>query len=160
MQPRFKKKVISMKAYEYSVFLLSRQLQTAGQITQKLLKKGYHKTEISEAISRLTEMGYINDTQFVQIYFENLKKYKSFGYYGLKKKLIERKLDSQLIETILKGLSKEEELMIAQKFLEKQKQVKTHEQLVRMLQSRGFRGDVIGKVVKRAALEDPEEFIE
>ena len=139
------KKKIPIK--DYTVFLLGLSMQTADKLREKLLRKGYGKEEIENALAWLIELGYINDNSFAQSYFEGLKNYKHFGYYGMKRKMIEKKFGPKLIDQLLKTLSAKEELEIARKFLSGKKN-KTAEQQMRMLQNRGFRMDVILKVVK------------
>ncbi len=150
----FKKKRTFKKfsCKDYALFLVSLRSQSVGQMREKLQKKGYPEDEIDATIQRLAELNYLNDEQFAQIYFDNLKKYKSFGYFGIKKKLIEKKLPKKEIEALLKGFTLKEETEIAKRLLSKNKS-KTHDQQVRSLQSKGFRGDVVFKVTK-VVLED------
>ena len=137
-------------AEQYATFLLSSRMLSSGQIREKLKNKGYQKTDIETVVKNFESFKYLDDEQFAQIYFENLKKYKNFGYFGIKKKLIERKLRAELIEDVLGTLTISEEKKIAQRLLEKSAGSKTFEQKFRMLQSRGFRGEVIARVVKRS----------
>src|SRR3989344_6391028 len=104
-------------AKDYALFLVSLRAQSTAQLRQKLLRKGYAEDEVLMAIQRLTELGYLNDQQFAQIYFENLKKYKHFGYYGIKKKLMLKALENKLIDQLLKTLTLKEEQGIAERFL-------------------------------------------
>jgi len=136
-----------MSARDYALYLISLSMQSTEILKQKLARKGYEHGGINEVIQSLTELGYINDEQLAQMYFENLKKYKKCGYFGVKRKLIEKKFNSKLIEKLLKSYLEKEETEIAKNFLEAKKN-KTPEQQIRMLQNRGFRGDVIMKVVK------------
>jgi regulatory protein len=132
---------------DYALFLVSLRAQSIGQMRAKLEKKGYPSDEIESSIQRLTELNYLNDDQFAQIYFENLKKYKNFGYFGIKKKLMEKKIAKKQIESLLKTLTLKEETLMARRLLDKSKN-KTSLQQIRSLQSKGFRGDVVFKVTK------------
>ena len=139
--------VNKVAAFDYGVFLLSLRLQSTESVRQKLLKKKYPAAEVADTIVRLLELKYLNDSQFAEVYFENLKKYKSFGFFGIKKKLMDAKLPAVLIERLLKDFSLKDELSIAKKFVAKNS-AKTAVQLSRMLASRGFRADTVYKVVK------------
>ena len=82
----------------------------------------------------------------------NLKKYKSYGFYGIQKKLYERQLPKPLVEKTMRGFSVDDELAVARRFLTRQfgERGQDPARLQRMLQNRGFRGEVIFKVVKGA----------
>lgn len=157
------------KAYEYAVFLLSLKLRTMGEIISKMQKRGYAEKVISDVIEKLKDQRYLNDEQYAEIFLENLKTYRSFGYYGIKKKFLEKKLPQKLIEKILQeGLSVKDEEKIARRLLQKegfevkkpvedeevqyrtfadQEQNKEKSRLVNRLKSRGFRGEVIAKLL-------------
>ena len=136
-------------AEQYATYLLSSRMLSVGQLLEKLKKKGYSQEDSENVIQRFRQMKYLDDDQFAQIYFENLKKYKNFGYFGIKKKLIERKLGTEVINNLLNSFTITEEKKIAHRLLEKSAKGKTAEKQYRMLQTRGFRGEVVAKVVKR-----------
>ncbi len=158
------------KAYDYAVFLLSLKLRTVGEIISKMQGRGYTETVTAQTIDRLKNQHYLNDQQYAEIYLENLKSYKNFGFYGIKKKLIEKKLPKELIEDILsQGLTLEDELNIAKRFLKREgvtvnpdnldKEVmyssfgdneknKEKFKVANRLKSRGFRSEVIIKALR------------
>ncbi len=145
-KPR-KKRVIPCK--DYALGLISRQGHTVGLLKQKLERKGYPEADIKTVLKELKDLKFIDDSQYSESYFENLKKYRNFGFYGIKKKLMDKKVEKQYIDTLLKSLSIKEELEIAKRLINKSKN-KTYEQKARMLRSRGFRGDVVGKAISRS----------
>jgi len=148
------------RAYAYAVYLLSLKLRTEGEIKAKLKIKYQNEKIIEEVIEELKGLKYLDDERYAQVFLENLKKYKNFGYFGIKKKFIEKRLPSQLIEkTLSEGLSEEEELVIAKRLVKKYV-VKPHneitassdlygarQKLAKKLASKGFRTGVISKVV-------------
>lgn len=160
------------KAYEYAVFLLSLQLRTVGEIREKMQKRGYSSTVIENVIGQLLEQKYLNDERYAEVFLDNLKKYKTFGFYGIKKKLMEKKLPSSIIEGILsEGFTLEEELKIAKRFLKKEgvavkssaddmntsdntyntydeEKSKQKQKLFAKLKSRGFRSAVISQLIR------------
>src|SRR5438046_969591 len=87
-----KSKTSKPSCQDYALFLLSLRGQATAILQEKLVRKGYAQAEIAAAIKRLTELGYLNDDQFAQIFFDNLMKYKGFGYFGIKKKLMQKKI--------------------------------------------------------------------
>jgi SOS response regulatory protein OraA/RecX len=113
----------------------------------------------------------LDDERYAQVFLENLKVYKNLGYYGIKKKLMMKKLPIEVITKILdEGLSIQDELKIAKRFLKKEgivakasgdeessensyntfdeEKSKQKQKLSAKLKSRGFRGDVIAKLVR------------
>jgi len=136
-----------LSAWDYALYLLSMRLRSSGDLAQKMHQKGYSDQEILKVIQRLTDLQFLNDEQFAQIFFDNLVKYKLFGYFGIKKKLLERKIDPKLVERLLRQFSVAEELKIAQRAGQRNSK-KSQQQLIRFLQSKGFRSEVIFKVAR------------
>ncbi len=159
------------KAYEYAVFLLSLTLQTVGEVIMKMQRRGYTEKVINEVVKRLKEQKYLDDQRYAEVFLENLKKYKTFGYFGIKKKFMEKKLPQEIIEKVLsEGLSEQEELKIAKRFLKKggsiietsvndilpadeprynvynEEASKEKQKITQKLKSRGFRGNVVSRL--------------
>ncbi len=155
------------QAYEYAMFLLTLRLRTEGEIREKLKIRHYDLSIADAVIQRLTAQNYLDDQKFAEVYVENLKQYKNFGYYGIKKKLMEKKLPPKIIEKVLaEGLTLAEEIKIAKKFLKKvgivvksetnlephysnfnevENQVK--QKIAQKLKTKGFRGEVVARLV-------------
>lgn len=156
------------KAYEYAVFLLSLQLRTAGEVREKMLGRGYSQKAVEETVARLLGQKYLDDQSYAEVFLENLKSYKSFGFYGIKRKFLEKKLPPEIIEAVLsQGLPLAEEIKIAERFLKKegfaakaklsddelqyrsfdQDASKQKQKIAQRLRARGFRSEVIAKLV-------------
>jgi regulatory protein len=164
------------KAYEYAIFLLSLRLRTSLEMQTKLVEKGFNESVVNKLVDDLIEKHYLDDQKFAEVFLDNLMKYKNFGFYGIKKKMMEKKVPMDLIESILNEyLTVEEELKIAKRFLKKEGfQIKkipsdesvmayssygeengrersrpfpTKQKMANKLKARGFRGDVIAKLV-------------
>lgn len=156
------------KAYEYAVFLLSLKLRTVGEVLKKMADRGYGEIVIAEVVDRLKDQHYLDDQRYAEIFLENLKAYKNLGYYGIKKKFMEKKLPASLIESVLAdGYSVADEIKIAQRLLKKEgfelkiksadddvqyttfneDASKQKQKLANRLKSRGFRSDVIAKLL-------------
>jgi regulatory protein len=160
------------KAYDYAVFLLSLHLRTVGEVLKKMQDRGFTEQAIGQVLEQLKAQRYLDDQRYAEIFLENLKTYRNFGYYGIKKKMMEKKLPMNLIESVLEeGLSKEEEAKIAKRLLKKEgfavkspataeqdndlhyqtfsdgQQNKEKAKMSQRLKSRGFRSDVIAKLI-------------
>ncbi len=140
----------SADAFDYALNLLSRQMHSVGQLRTKLTSKKYTKAEADDALARLVELKFLDDANFASVYLENLKAHKSYGFYGIQKKLYERQLAKPLVEKTMRGFGVDDELAIAKRFLDRQYgDVRSNrEKLQRMLHNRGFRTEVIFKAVK------------
>ena len=160
------------KAYEYAVFLLSLKLRTIGEVLKKMQDRGYTEGVITNVIEKLKDQRYLDDDRYAQIFLENLKAYKNLGYYGIKKKFMDKKISQSLIESTLEeGLSVEDELKIMKRLLKKEGfEAKTNplaggddgestyqtfdedaskqkQKIMNRLKTRGFRGEVIAKII-------------
>ena len=152
------------KAYGYAIYILGLKLRTEGEMREKLRNRKHNHKIIDEVISRLVENKYIDDQRYAEVYLDNLKKYKNFGFFGIKKKLMEKRLSMELIGRVLsEGLSAEEEKVIAERVIaSERKRTKTvdrdkdrrgifglamaeKQKIANKLKSRGFRGDIIAK---------------
>lgn len=140
------------KGYDYVIYLLGIKLRTQGEILEKLRVKGYGLQVAEEVVKRLKENHYLDDQRYAEVYIDNLKKYKNFGFFGIKKKLMEKRLPKEIINSVLEEyLGEDEELKIAKRFVSKDSlSLDSREEkarVMRRLASRGFRGSVISKVV-------------
>jgi regulatory protein len=157
------------KAYEYAVFLLSLQLRTEGEIREKMAGRGYGPSVINTTLGTLKAQKYIDDERYAEVFLENLKQYKNYGYYGIKKKFLLKKLPSEIIDRVLdESFSPADELLIAKRFLKKEKislkeneddasdvtysvfnaeESKEKQKIAQKLKAKGFRSDVISKLV-------------
>jgi regulatory protein len=150
------------------MFLLSLHLRTEGEVREKLEGRGYTSDTVKTVIIRLMDQKYLDDQRYAEVFLENLKQYKNFGFYGIKKKFIEKKLPSSIIETVLAdGLPVEEEIKIAKRFLKKEgvavtlppdnaenqystfdeEKSKNKQRLSQKLKAKGFRGEVVARVL-------------
>jgi regulatory protein len=135
------------KAYGYAVYLLGLKLRTEGELREKMRLKKYTPEAIEKVFGELLANRYIDDQRYAEVYLENLKKYKHFGFFGVKKKLMEKRLPADIIESVLNGgLNEEEELKIALRFIKNyQIGIMKHEEkqkLAQKLRARGFRTSV------------------
>ncbi len=137
-----------ISAYDQAIKYISMRSHTAFELKTKLGRKKYQQNEIAEAILTLTQRKYIDDYAFAQLFAQNLIKYKTFGYYGIKNKLRMRGIDDETAKNVLEEeLSTEQELKIAEKAINKSGK-KEYEKLAMMLQRKGFRSEAISKATK------------
>ncbi len=147
----------SEHAYEYAIFLLNLSMRTVAEVEEKMKTRGYLPKVIDEVITRLLEDKYLNDEHYAEVYIENLKRYKYYGRFMMRKKLWEKKLSRELAEQKLAELvSEDDEKEIATNFVEKKfgllseirmKEYEDKQKIMRALLSRGFTIDVVKELL-------------
>lgn len=140
-------------AFNYALFILNLRLRTEGEMRKKMRDRGYKEQVIEEIITQLYTERLLDDDRFAEIFIENMKLYKQYGYYQMKKKLMEKLLPKDLIENKLEELvSPEDERLIAGRYAKKEygdlneiKKLPNEEKqkIMRRLLSRGFRVDCV-----------------
>ena len=136
-------------AYNQALKYLSSKMYSSEDLRSKLLAKKFEPTEVEEVIAELEKTGLIDDLAYGKTYLRNLISYRSFGYYGIRQKLIQKKLPRDLVDRLLKAnLSVDIEETVARRFLEKYTSLRrTKESKVQSLRQKGFRTEVILKVI-------------
>src|SRR5579885_3059500 len=103
-------------AYAYALFLLNIRMRSEAEVHKSMIGRGYNPNVIAKIIEQLKGLNYINDAAFAETLVENFKKYRNYGYYLIKQKLMAKLLSNTQIEkTLNTHLSLEEELAIAKR---------------------------------------------
>jgi len=139
------------QAYNQAIKYLSFRLHTLGELQDKLLRKRLPQQVVLEVLHRLEELDFLNDERYARVFVENLKQYKDFGYYGIKAKLLRKRIPTEIIARVLdEFFSLEDETKVARRYAEKLKRRRrsTYEKLVRSFSSKGFRTEVIAEVAR------------
>jgi SOS response regulatory protein OraA/RecX len=140
-------------ARSYALWLLAKGMQTSEILRDKLLQKGYSKKDSTAVIAEMAKMKYLDDVNYTDVYFRNLLEFKNYGYFGVKLRLMRKKLPTEEVQRVMDEFSEKKELEIAKKFVseqEKSSSRSTPEKLLRMLQNRGFRWPAISQALKKA----------
>ncbi len=139
------------RIFDKAVKLLALRMHTKAELGRKLLRYKPTKEVIGQVLERLTELKALDDEGFAEIYLDNLIRYKTFGYYGLKAKLLSRGITSDVCEKLLQQqLSLDQEEGIAKKISSKGK---SRELLAQSLSRKGFRSEVISRIMKNSDLD-------
>lgn len=145
---------IDEKIYEKAVKLLAIRMHTTGEMYQKLKARSFRDSGIRPVLRRLEELKFLDDEHFAQIFVENLKRYKDFGYYGVKAKLLQRHIPGDLaVRALDEFFTLQDELVVAERLVKKLKKRArgSWERLARGLQSRGFRTDAVRGILSHFA---------
>jgi regulatory protein len=136
-----------IRTYDQAIKYIGLRSHTVFELRTKLLRKKFDKSNIERVLNELVDQKYLNDRDFAQSFAQNLIKYKTFGYYGIKMKLKQRGIPDALAEEILgEELDLEKEKSIARKAIGKSGK-KEKIKLMQMLNRKGFRGQVIASTV-------------
>ena len=138
-----------ISAYEQALKYLGLKMYSSGDLLFRLTNKGYENSEIEKALVQLEREGFVSDKSYARIYLENLMNYRSFGFYGARVKLLQKRLDKGLVDRVLKDFfSEEAEEEIANRFIKKPSNGRRSRQsLVSALKRKGFRTSVIFKIL-------------
>ena len=105
-----------MNLYDKAIQLLKIRPHYSIELAKKLSLRGFAKLDIEKVINLLTAEGLLNDARYGQQYVEELIRNKSFGFYGLKAKLMQRGIPAPDAESLLKAnFPPEKELEIAKR---------------------------------------------
>lgn len=133
------------RATEY----LSKAYKTRKQVKDYLLKKGYSDDAVYYAVSRLTETGYINDSEYARRYFETASKNqgKKLSAYKLMAKGVRKDVIAEAYEKAAVP-SKENAAAVAEKYMRnkeinKENLAKTYRYLI----GRGFSYDEASEAI-------------
>jgi regulatory protein len=138
------------RGINYAMDYLSRGQRTEREIADKLKEKKFHYKAVSNILSRLKELDYINDEKYAKDYV---------AYYGgsrgkirLKSELFLKGVDRRYIDEAVAELKDEDEscLEIARRRLDgKIPEGKEKEKLIRFLLARGYTYGIIRETLKR-----------
>ncbi|OGE76191.1 MAG: hypothetical protein A3C85_02130 [Candidatus Doudnabacteria bacterium RIFCSPHIGHO2_02_FULL_48_21] len=108
------------KVYEKAIRFLSMRLHTTGELHQKLRRKGFDDEVIIPVLKRLEELDFLNDQRFAEIFIDNLKRFKDWGYFGIRSKLAARQIPHQLaVKAMAEFFTAADELAVAKKLFSK-----------------------------------------
>lgn len=140
MNIEYNKNIDFKKAYEYSLFIISKCDKTSNEIRHKLIKKGYSDPIINEVIDKLILYALIDDRRYVRMWIEYNKNKEGISYKAIINKLLIKGIDRSLIEEEIGEINIDEytsALKFAQKRIknyketEKNMKKKLYESLIR-----------------------------
>jgi regulatory protein len=138
------------------VALLSRRPYSVAELRRALDKKFPDSPEVPAAITRLGQIGYLNDAKFADAYASSLARVRAYGSHRirreLKSKLVDYRVIDAAVENAFAAVSEREllERSIDKKVRTLRKPL-TRPKLASLCQSlmrRGFRADDIMKAIR------------
>ena len=93
-------------AYRY----LGRRERTERELREHLQAKGIADAIAADAVSELSELGYVDDARYARLFAEDKRGLEGWGSERIARALRERGLERELIESAVGGQDREEEL--------------------------------------------------
>jgi len=93
---------MTTKCLQFSLNYISRYPKTEKELTIHLFKKWFMSSEVDATIKKLKELWYINDENFVQSYINSEISNKWKPTIVIKQKLIQKWVDSNLIDKLIR----------------------------------------------------------
>ncbi len=141
---------------QYALYLLRNRARSKRDILVKLGDKGYEDSEITQTITDLERIGFLDDKKYAANYSHDKVRIYRRGRHRIALELIQKGIPKEIINEAVKAIEQGDELAAARSLLEsKQKQWrdlterKRFEKSVHLLQRRGFPGAVIREVLKK-----------
>jgi regulatory protein len=88
--------------------------RSRGETTDRLVRWGYSLATADDVAEYLERCGIIDDREFAGVFLDEMLR-KGYGYYRVRRALIEKRLDRSLVDEVLNGYPIEEELARAAK---------------------------------------------
>jgi regulatory protein len=90
-------------AFELAVEALGRKERTSAELTTWLRGRGCVEEDVADAISRLTEIGELDDERFARRYAEDKRELRGWGAQRIREALLARGIASSLVEATLEA---------------------------------------------------------
>lgn len=96
------------KAYDRAIRYLSFRPRSTAEVRRYLADKQYEAEIVEAVVARLTEAGYLNDSDFAHFWVENRQQFRPKGTPALRQELRQRGLDNETIDLALGDLDSTE----------------------------------------------------
>lgn len=143
-------------ATAYALYLLGRKARSKREIIEKLRAKEYTESEIVATISQLEKHYLVDDLAFSKNYAEDKVRIYRRGRHRIAIELLQKGIDKELIQEVIKNINSEVELEAARSLLESKSRQwrlltdrQRFERSVSLLQRRGFSGATIRQAIEK-----------
>jgi len=97
-----------VRAYERALTYLSYRPRSRTEVERYLLRKGWSELTVREVIARLEQENLLDDREFAHFWVENRERFRPRGRMALRREMLNKGLDQEIIEETLRGLDEEE----------------------------------------------------
>lgn len=148
------------RARESALTLLDYRARSRKELERRLLQKGYSEDIVAEVLTRLENVDLVNDERFAMDWVAGRLAYRPTGKSRMLWDLRSKGVPPEIVDEALAQVDEEQEYEMALDLAEKKlggarlKDIETKRKLMGFLQRRGFRWDVVSRVLERLAPED------
>jgi regulatory protein len=137
------------KAKTRAFDLISRRPRSSWELKDYLKRKDYDKEVIESTISKLSELGYLNDLDFARRWVENRRLLKAASKRRLRQELKQKRISEEIIEQVLSEDETDEREVLRELAARKRKQTKYQDnlKLMQYLSRQGYNYDDIKAVL-------------
>jgi regulatory protein len=136
------------------------QERCTAELSRKLDELGLTSPEKEDAISRLTDMGYVNDGRFARMYAGSKFRVNGWGKVRIRAELRARKISEDHIDKALQAIGQESYMLELESMLQqKRNSLKKYQgrelkgRLFRFATSRGYESSAIIEVLNRILID-------
>lgn len=97
------------RALRDALRLLNERLRSTAEVRERLMRRGYEEEQVERVLSRLTELGLLDDRAFARAWVENRQAFRPRGRPALAAELRKKGLSPEVIAEALASSSPEEE---------------------------------------------------
>ena len=91
-------------AKQKAIAYLVRSKKTSSEVRLKLKKLNFNEDIIEEVISYFTELGYIDDNEYVDAYIRQCMRLQNYSLFEIKNKLLQKGIKKDIIEEKLQAV--------------------------------------------------------
>jgi len=147
---------VSQEPFPVALRMLARRPYSVAELRRALTEKFGPTAAIRQAVTRLRELGYLDDRKFAEHYASSLARNRAFGRFRIRRELKAKLVDYRYIEPALAQAFEEtdESQLLEQTLAKKLRSLRpplTPSKLSSLCQSlmrRGFRSDDIMKAIR------------
>lgn len=155
------------KTKEAALRLLDTCDRSTGECRQKLVEKGYPQAAIETAITRLVEVGILNDLRYAQMLARTRHQERGLVGQALRLELQRKRLPTQIIAQVMEEITEESTLESAQYLVKKKlRSLRSHpvevqkRRLIGMLARKGYSSSQARQAIANILNENEETYAE
>lgn len=145
---------LKVKIYNSALRLLGYRMRSCAEMKQRLMEKKYPINIISDVIDKLLNIKYLNDAEFAEAFAHDKVKSKKIGPITLRMEFIPHKIDSEILENVIKKVYEQYPISdLIKQLLDKKKiqsgiklELKTKKRIQVLLKRKGFNWNEISAV--------------
>lgn len=145
---------LKVKIYNSALRLLVYRMRSCAEMKQRLMEKKYPINIISDVIDKLLNIKYLNDAEFAEAFAHDKVKSKKIGPITLRMEFIPHKIDSEILENVIKKVYEQYPISdLIKQLLDKKKiqsgiklELKTKKRIQVLLKRKGFNWNEISAV--------------